>query len=136
MSMPPLPDPIGNDLRWGRRVRHGLPKVCPFCGQADQSLMMRTGHHALGEDNDPYLLSDSCRYCHARLHEGLREVGVDFRVGLGTWPERLCVMLVATGELLCELGRRLVEWGQRLGGFLEALDDYAPGWRDLPEAQP
>jgi hypothetical protein len=96
--------------------------------------MMRTGHHAVGEDNDDELISNSCTHCHVRLHEGLRELGVDFKARTETWPEQLVVMLVAAGDFLIALGHRVLAWGLQLARFLEALDDYAPRWRDLPEA--
>jgi hypothetical protein len=96
---------------------------------------MGTGHHPLGQDHDPDLTSDACQPCHARLHEGLRELGVDFKASTQTWPEQLVVMLVAAGDFLIALGQRLVAWGLQLARFLEALDDYALGWRDLPEAR-
>ncbi len=65
-----IEEPAKAALRRARRAERSPRKVCPLCFE---------GHHALGENHDPYLIIEICEYHHTTIHDQMLDAAVDLR---------------------------------------------------------
>ena len=128
--------PISTAIRRQRRqVRLGEgPRICILCGCSDPiALIPKTAnwlrkhgipqtllqqHHSAGQHHDPELTVLICRNCHAILHEGLLQAGVNMRPE----PEpilRVATMLDALALFFKMLAAALSKWAELLKSSLQ-----------------
>ncbi len=125
-------DPIGTAIRrQQRQVRlGGGPRICILCGCSDPiALIAKTEdwlerhtlfelHHPAGQHHDPELTVLICRNCHAMLHEGLLQAGVNMRPE----PEpimRVATMLDALAVFFKMFAAALSKWAELLKNSLQ-----------------
>ena len=129
-------DPIGTAIRQKRRQeRFGEdPALCILCGCSDTvALIDKTAdwlkrhgipnslleqHHPAGQHHDPELTVLICRNCHAILHEGILQAGVNMR------PEpdpisRVATMLEALSVFFKMLAAAMSKWAELLRKSLQ-----------------
>lgn len=125
-------DPLGNDLRKTRRRRRLPPDAaCSRCGEDRPETL--EWDHPVGHANAPKLERLLCRNCHAVATEAQRDVGAD----LSHRPDRTILEIIEAGLLslaafLEDLAKQFCEWACQIRAVMDALDEAAPGWRQMP----
>ena len=131
---------IRNIVRAERlRRRFGPDDQCLFCGYSNPAALTRIdrrllhNHHVVFKATDEELTVVLCLNHHAEVHEDLRREGVSM-TRPATVPELVANALRALKTFLPKLGDACDRWAEMLEGFVVALEEHFPAWRDLTQA--
>lgn len=161
--MPNGIDPLKNIRRDTRRSdRLPANAVCLFCGTTEPSKLttmtaerlldlpagppnrfrahvrsvLIEGHHLFPRGVERDTIIPLCKNCHAKIHELLRDVGMDF-----AQPEDWTLLHVVHAILRVlaalhqQLSQVLSALADRVWALIEGLDASFEGWDSLPEAK-